>query len=723
MMSDTVSDDFSFFPYFKAILVCTNGAIFVFLVILMCEHYYAGNSLKSWSFVFYVLNFCWLILRGTFWLLTVLTGRTWEAFEFYILYWVPVPMEICSFMLVPLFFVNILYPRQWSSYKIYIRPVYVVITCGLTTLSIIWSLLAAVSIENQHACIHSFQRKEVEDADDDVLKKCFRTEYTGYLFRSITAVCFLFLSVMQGLFGIKLQHLDDWQQLGLITIQMHTLSYLNIFLCFSFFSRVLYQVLAIFWDFQFASIPLGGSDDIPFLLFLIILFWDYLPTITILVTVVSPSLQGGLFSTRGRSNSRLEEPDVRRDRGDTELTSDSHMSADFKSESKGVLSCLQDIISAIKKRANGESLEGNNEGGRVHLGYGSDPALIHPTVSYTRHVRRPGIESGYSSTETTSLLSKNVNNRQYYDEHNHELSVSVQDPLHRFQRAPLLPIKQNGQMNEDNRYNSTQNSYPIQDEQTEQFSMKQLHDWACSSKKSCWGSNQNDSYFDPGLYAFSAIPRSRQNSISSDPPNKCFSPLDLHLQRDTSTQKYASYAPHTSQTSNATTPKIATASTFSSNTTGADGKPDVNLGYKRNPPSALDNALGAWKQNPQLQHLVSDNVSGSHDVMSPTAMSQESDTPTEFTLSSRVTNTTTNSGQNMLNSNLGKPSKLHSRINDNQEERRMLSSRPTLRNSSGNFLNLANLDRVDSGSNKSSSNNNNDLSTSDSKSAGSSVQS
>ena len=93
---------------------------------------------QSWSFIFYILSFAWMILKGIFWLLTVLTGRTWEAFEFYVLYWVPVPLEICSFMLVPLFFVNMLYPRRWNDYKIYIRPVYIAVTCGLTILTIMW---------------------------------------------------------------------------------------------------------------------------------------------------------------------------------------------------------------------------------------------------------------------------------------------------------------------------------------------------------------------------------------------------------------------------------------------------------------------------------------------------------------------------------------------------------------------------------------------------------
>ena len=33
-------------PVLKWIVVCSNGLILAFLIVLICEHYYAGNSLK-----------------------------------------------------------------------------------------------------------------------------------------------------------------------------------------------------------------------------------------------------------------------------------------------------------------------------------------------------------------------------------------------------------------------------------------------------------------------------------------------------------------------------------------------------------------------------------------------------------------------------------------------------------------------------------------------------
>lgn len=196
------------------------------------------------------------------------------------------------------------------------------------------ALLAAVSLESQHKCIHKFL-SDSDDADDDAnededasVSSCFRTEFTGDMFRSITATCFLFLSFTQGWFGIKLHHLNDWQQLGMIATQKENLTYLNVFLCLSFISRIIYQVMAIFWDFRFANIPLNGSKDVQFMSFLMIILWDYLPTVLLLLYVVSPSLQGGIFAPRARSGSRtfsIDESDPYgrgRDRSDTGFTSD-----------------------------------------------------------------------------------------------------------------------------------------------------------------------------------------------------------------------------------------------------------------------------------------------------------------------------------------------------------------------------------------------------------------
>lgn len=50
-------------------------------------------------------------MRGFFWTYTIVDEYTWHAFAFYTFYWGSVPFQFSSFMIVPLYYANILYPR------------------------------------------------------------------------------------------------------------------------------------------------------------------------------------------------------------------------------------------------------------------------------------------------------------------------------------------------------------------------------------------------------------------------------------------------------------------------------------------------------------------------------------------------------------------------------------------------------------------------------------
>jgi hypothetical protein len=231
----------------------------------------------------------------------------------------------------------------------------------------------------------NFLNKHAKQHDDGT-KECFRTEFSGDMFRSITAICFLFLTFTQGWFGVKLRHLNNWQQLGMIATQKDNLTYLNVFLCFSFVSRVVYQVLAIFWDFRFANIPLSGSEDVQFILFSMIIWWDYLPTVLLLLYVVSPSLQGGIFASRVRSGSRafsVDETDTYgRDRTDTGFTSDSgggeHFISSGDSGEEGLWAYARSVGGALRRWMGG----GGRGRGRGEVGEVRCPLYlaIHPSV-------------------------------------------------------------------------------------------------------------------------------------------------------------------------------------------------------------------------------------------------------------------------------------------------------------------------------------------------------
>lgn len=89
--------------------------------------------------VFYILSFGWLLLRGIFWVLTLTSTTQWGAFMFYMLYWVPVPMEFGSFMLVPLYFAHLLYP----AYGTYLLAHFLILTnlfCSSQGVEDVWSI-------------------------------------------------------------------------------------------------------------------------------------------------------------------------------------------------------------------------------------------------------------------------------------------------------------------------------------------------------------------------------------------------------------------------------------------------------------------------------------------------------------------------------------------------------------------------------------------------------
>lgn len=81
--------------------------------------------------------------------------------------------------------------------------------------------------------------------DDISFSECFRTEYSGWVFRVLTIICFLFLTITQAAYGIKLFYLKDWQILGRLSSSKELLIVVNILVCLSFASRVGYQSIVL----------------------------------------------------------------------------------------------------------------------------------------------------------------------------------------------------------------------------------------------------------------------------------------------------------------------------------------------------------------------------------------------------------------------------------------------------------------------------------------------
>lgn len=139
------------------------------------------------------------------------------------------------------------FDSEWRAYGSYARPIYILGTSGLTIFTILWSVFSAV----EQVCllflvrITPYQRQQQEcagDVNDDVtLSECFHTEYSGWVFRVITMICFLFLAIIQAAYGIKLYYLQDWQILGRLSTSKELLTTVNILVSLSFASRAVYQ--------------------------------------------------------------------------------------------------------------------------------------------------------------------------------------------------------------------------------------------------------------------------------------------------------------------------------------------------------------------------------------------------------------------------------------------------------------------------------------------------
>eukprot|EP01041_Mallomonas_annulata_P005440 gene5440-10912_t len=169
-------------------LAVTNFGLLCFLVMLMIDHYASNYNLMSWSTVFHVLCFLWLSLRGIFWFLTITAIAKWGNSTFYILYWVPCPLEFGSFLLLPLFFAQILYPKEWKTYWSYVCSIYMAVVFGLTGFMVCWAIL---------------REKFDVGCNDNDSSSCFYSEYTSMPLRGVTAICFLFLAATQAAYGLK----------------------------------------------------------------------------------------------------------------------------------------------------------------------------------------------------------------------------------------------------------------------------------------------------------------------------------------------------------------------------------------------------------------------------------------------------------------------------------------------------------------------------------------
>ena len=190
-------------PSFKIVLVITNYAVLIFLLLIMIDHYKSYNNLYSWSSSFHLLCLLWLSIRGPFWLGTVIAMKPWGTFAFYFLYWLPNPIQFGSFMLLPLFFTQVLYPDLWKRYWNSVRPLYYFLIVSMVAFQLLWALLAAIEEDNLSNCVENNI-----NASPEAYEQCFHTEYSSNVFRGVAAFCFTFLAFCHAAYAVKISNLE-----------------------------------------------------------------------------------------------------------------------------------------------------------------------------------------------------------------------------------------------------------------------------------------------------------------------------------------------------------------------------------------------------------------------------------------------------------------------------------------------------------------------------------
>lgn len=265
-------------PACKILLIATNVALLSFVVLLLVDHCLASHKLTSWASIFHILTCCWLAIRGSFWISTLTSSQTWDAFSFYILYWIPNPIEFGSFMLLPLFFAQIIYPNEWQRYWACICPVYTTLIVSFVSFQALWALLAAYEETMKESCYKKHHNPNID---------CFHTEYSSNIFRFSTAFSFLLLAILQSLYAVRVHYMDSKQYQRYMISSRTSIAIVNGLLILSFLSRTFYQFGALLDLFHLPNIPLQGNEDVHYSIVVVFIVWDYLPTLLLISTVTS----------------------------------------------------------------------------------------------------------------------------------------------------------------------------------------------------------------------------------------------------------------------------------------------------------------------------------------------------------------------------------------------------------------------------------------------------
>jgi hypothetical protein len=203
----------------KNILAVINGGMLVFMIGTVVGHIMSRNKLRSWASAFNSLCILWLCMRQVFWTYAIYSTGYWSAVRFYILYWLPHPIQFAMYLIIPIFYVQILSKTGrhrfgmsaslWQKRRKCIRNTYIAVVAAMLVFLVGFVLAAAVLEKKEYRCVsrHWHRGRSGRDhrsggSSGESSDSCYR-DMSAKPVRFLSASCFLFLSVVIAVYGAQ----------------------------------------------------------------------------------------------------------------------------------------------------------------------------------------------------------------------------------------------------------------------------------------------------------------------------------------------------------------------------------------------------------------------------------------------------------------------------------------------------------------------------------------
>ncbi|CAM9895266.1 unnamed protein product, partial [Scytosiphon promiscuus] len=268
-------------PFLKLLLAGIDvGVLFLVAALLISNCKSKRYRSRPWATAFHLLVLGWLILRGLFWVLAITTREEWHSNRFGLLYWLPNPLQFGSFLLLPMAYSKVLSSKkEWEAKSRAVGRVYVMLVCGMLVYMVGFALAQAIRERRQFPCVTA------DHGSEDAPRTCYTMELDSDAFRVLTSFCFFALAFGVAGYGLKMSKLTASQNREQLIYKPRALAALNCFLVAVFLSKGAYQIFSVMGLWYLPDIPLKGSEDVCVLNFCVFMFWDYLPTVWLLLVM------------------------------------------------------------------------------------------------------------------------------------------------------------------------------------------------------------------------------------------------------------------------------------------------------------------------------------------------------------------------------------------------------------------------------------------------------